>query len=309
MLTLLEASKLHDGNVLRQGVIEIYAQSSPVLEDIPFSTIQGNALKYNREDTLPGVGFRGVNEAYAESTGIINPLIEPLVIAGGDLDVDKFILDTMGMDQRATQESMKIKALALAFTAKFFKGDSNVDPREFDGLQVRITGSQLIPAGNTANGDAPSLLKLDEMIAKTVGDKKVLYMNLDLSLKLTAASRDTAIGGNVVWATDSFGRQIQKYNGIPIQVIRWDNNNVEILGFTEACPGGGTSTGSSIYCVGYGEDTFHGLQNGDPDARDLGELQSKPAMRTRVEWYPGIAIMNGRAASRYYGIKNAAWTK
>jgi len=97
-LTLLEASKLHSGDVYKQGVIEKFAETSDVLRVLPFEGIQGNSLKYNVEETLPGVGFRGINESFTESTGIINPQVESLSIAGGDLDVDKFLIDTMGED-------------------------------------------------------------------------------------------------------------------------------------------------------------------------------------------------------------------
>lgn len=124
-LTLVEAAKLNSGDVIRSAVIEQYARSSGVLLYLPFEDIQGNALRYNREQKLPGIGFRGVNEAYQESTGVLNPVTEPLVIAGGDLDVDKFIVDTMGEVQRSTHETMKIKALSLAWEATFIKGDSS----------------------------------------------------------------------------------------------------------------------------------------------------------------------------------------
>ena len=137
-LTLLEAAKLETGDVYKQGVIEKFAETSDILRVLPFINIAGNALKYNIEETLPGVGFRGINESYDESTGIINPQSESLVIAGGDLDVDKFLVDTMGAEQRTVHEGMKIKALSLAWTRTFIKGDSESDPREFDGLQKRI---------------------------------------------------------------------------------------------------------------------------------------------------------------------------
>jgi len=55
-----------------------------------------------------------------------------------------------------------------------------------------------------------------------------------------------------------------------------------------------------------GEDSLTGLQNGTIDTRDLGELQTAPVYRTRVEWYNGIAILNGRAVARLGGISNAA---
>ena len=44
------------------------------------------------------------------------------------------------------------------------------------------------------------------------------------------------------------------------------------------------------------------------DVRDLGELQTEPKFRTRVEWYAGIAVKHGRAVGRLRGISNAAVT-
>src|SRR3954469_3977170 len=111
-LTLVEAAKINSGDVVRSAVIEMFAQESDVLMTLPFENIQGNALKYNREAALPGIAFRGVNESFAESTGVLNPVTEALVIAGGDLDVDRFIIQTQGQGVRATHESMKVKALA-----------------------------------------------------------------------------------------------------------------------------------------------------------------------------------------------------
>src|SRR5262245_38039374 len=165
-LTLVEAAKLNPGDVVRNSIIEMYARNSDILRELPFENIAGNALKYNREEALPGVGFRGVNEAYNESVGVLNPITESLVIAGGDLDVDRFIIVTMGQNQRSVQEGLKVKALAHRWTKTFIKGDSSVEPREFDGLQRRIPvgSSQLIDAGATSGGDALSLYKLDTLI-------------------------------------------------------------------------------------------------------------------------------------------------
>ena len=72
-VTLVEAAK-QSQNPIQSAIIEMYARSSDILAVLPFVTISGNALRYNREETLPGIGFRGVNEAYPESTGILNPV-------------------------------------------------------------------------------------------------------------------------------------------------------------------------------------------------------------------------------------------
>jgi hypothetical protein len=307
-MTLIEAAKqaANGGAQLRAGIINLYAQNSDILRALPFDTIQGNALQYNREETLPGVGFRGVNEAYSEDVGVINPVIEPLVIAGGDLDVDMFILQTMGMGQRATREAMKVKALAHRWTKAFLKGDQTSDQREFDGLQVRLTGTQLIAAGATANGTALSLAKLDELI-DAVDNPTHLIMNRTMRRRLSAAARLTTVGGFVTYSVDEFGRQVTQYNGLPILIVDQDNTGAEILQFNEAATSG-TATATSIYCASLGEGMLQGIQNGGITVRDLGELQTKPVMRTRVEWFPGIALFHPRAAARLWSIADAAVT-
>lgn len=303
-LTLVEAAKLHSGEVKRSAIIELFAASSDILRTLPFDTIAGNALRYNREETLPGIGFRGVNEAYTESTGVINPVSEPLVIAGGDLDVDVFILETMGMDQRAVQEAMKVKALALRWSQAIIKGDSTTDPRLFDGLQVRLTGTQKIQAGTTANGSALSLAVLDQAI-DAADNPTHLIMNKTMRRRLSAAARSTSVGGYITYELDAFGRRVTKYNDLPILVLEQDNTGADILPFTEAATSG-TATATSIYVVSFGEGMLQGIQSGVMDVRDLGELQTQPVKRTRVEWYAGIALFHPRAAVRLWSIADAA---
>jgi len=305
-LTLVEAAKLETGDVVRQAIIELYAGSSDILANLPFDSIAGNAMKYNREESLPGVGFRGVNQGYTPSTGILNPLTEALVIAGGDLDVDKFIVDTMGVAQRSTHEAMKVRALALAWTKKFIKGDNQSDPREFDGMQVRITGAQKIAAGTTDGGDALSLAKLDEAIDQTLNPTHLL-MSKAMRRRLTQAARKTDVGGFITYVKDAFGRPVTVYNDLPIMTVDLDNEQNPILGFNEATNHGtATPTGTSIYVMSFGDGAIQGLQNGGVDVRDLGELETAPMYRTRVEWYNGFAVYNGRAATRLWSIKDAA---
>lgn len=305
-LTLIEAAKLNPGDVIKNAIIELYAGSSDILATLPFEGISGNALKYNRESAYPGVGFRGVNEAYTPSTGILNPLTEALVIAGGDLDVDKFIIDTMGASQRAVHESMKVRALSLAWTRKFIKGDNQSDPREFDGLQTRVTGSQIVWAGSTSGGDALSLAKLDQAIDQTLNPTH-LIMSKAMARRFSAAARNSSVFGYVTYTTDELGRRIMAYNDLPILKVDLDNTGAAILPFTEVTFNGGTATGGSIYIVSMTPDGLQGLQNGTIDVRDMGELQTAPVFRTRVEWYNGMAIFNGRAVTRLAGISDAAF--
>jgi len=308
-LTLVEAAKIAvaEGKTLRAGVIAMFARNSDLLMALPFKDIQGNAYQYNREQTLPGIAFRGINETYTPSTGIVNQLVEALRIAGGELDVDTFIIKTQGIQVRSTHEEMKVKALAAEFTRVLIKGDSTSNPREFDGLQNRITGAQLIENGSTAGGDPLSLLNLDQLIDQ-VSNPTHLIMNKAMRRRLTAAARDVNVGGYITYDKDAFGRRVTVYNDLPILVAYSDNGGTDPIAFDEAGGGGGT-TSTSIYCVSFGDGMVCGLQSGPMDVRDLGELQSAPVYRTRVEWFAGLCIEHGRAAGRLRGISNAAVVK
>lgn len=306
-MTLLEQSKLDTGNTLRQGIIEYYAGSSAILANLPFEDIQGNALKYNTEQTLPGIGFRGVNEAYTESVGVINPQTESLTIAGGTLDVDRFLIKTQGESARSRHEAMKVRALSLRWTNRFIKGDSNSNPKEFDGLQVRLVNGQLIDAGATSGGDALSLAKLDQLADQVVNPTHWI-MNKAMRRRLTQAARNTSVGGFITYEQDMFGRKQSFYQGMPILELDLDNLGNEILPFTEANPGGGTAASTSIYCVSFSEEGVMGIQNGSIDVEDLGLTDSGVIYRTLVEWYSSFAVFHGRGAARLQGIKDAAVT-
>lgn len=305
-MTLVEAAKINSGDVVKSAVIEMYARASDVLRVLPFEDIPGNAVRYNQEAALPGVAFRGVNEAYAESTGILNPVMDPVVIAGGDIDVDRYIVSTQGDAVRSTHEGLKVKALAHLWTTKFIKGDMETDPREFDGLQKRIVGDQLVAAGSASGGDALSLNKLDETIDQ-VDEPSHLIMSRAMRRLLTSAARNTAVSGYITYGKDEFGRQLTMYSDLTILTTD-GKGQTPVIAFDEANPGGGSNVGTSIYVTDMQEGMLNGIQNGTMDVRDLGEIDSKPVFRTRCEWYAGITIYHGRAAARLYGIKNAAVT-
>lgn len=305
-MTLLEASKLNKGDVVRSAVIEMFAANSDILRVLPFMDIPGGSYHYNQEGSLPGVAFRGINEAYNESVGIINPQVEVLRIGGGDLDVDKALVKMHGEGVRSTHEAMKIKALALYWTKKFLKGDSSADPREFDGLQTRCTGSQLIAAGSTANGTPLSLAKLDELI-DAVDSPTHLIMNKAMVRRLSAAARNTSVGGDIEFMLNEFGKRVTVYNGLPILVADYDDTGDRMLDFDEAATSG-TATATSIYAVSIGDGMLSGIQNGTMEVNDLGQIDDKPVLRTRVEWLNGFVALHGRCAARLWSISDAAVT-
>jgi hypothetical protein len=196
---------------------------------------------------------------------------------------------------------MKAKALSLAFTRQFFKGDSAVEVNGFDGLQKRVSGAQVIEAG--ANGGALTIELLDELIDAVEGEPDVLFVSKPMRRKIKSMlQQNNAYQESVL---DAFGRPVMSYGGIQIRTIETDETGAEILGFNEAVGDGVGANGTtgSIYAVKFGADQYvSGLRNGGVDVRDLGELETKPAYRTRIEFYAGLAVMHPRAVARLKGI-------
>jgi hypothetical protein len=317
-VTLAQAANL-SSNDLQRGVIETFVQLSPVLDRIPLMDIEGNAYAYNQEATLPGVAFRSVNEAYVESTGTVNQLTESLVIMGGDADVDRFIVQTRGNlnDQRAVQTRLKVKAASYLYQDTFFNGDVTVNSKAFDGLKKRLTGAQVITAGTNGapvlgNGGTDTHTffdKLDELLAAVPGingQNGAIYANSSILGKIRAAGR--RIGGVDMVREDTTSKRVLTWNGIPILDPGANLAGTNILPQTET-QGTASGTTSSVYAVKFGEDETDGgvtgLTNGGVMVDDLGQLQSQPVYRTRIEFYCGLGVFGGKAAARLTGVLNS----
>lgn len=309
-LTLAEAAKLSQDD-LQRGVVETFLQESVILDRIPLKPIEGNAYAYNEEAALPGVEFRAVNSAYSESTGTFNQATEKLVILGGDADVDTFLAKTRSNlnDQRAEQDRLKVKAASYKFQDTFINGDTAVDANAFDGLKKRLTGAQVLDAGENGlsviGADSAArhafLDVLDELLAAVTGSIDALYMN---SVILGALQSSARREGFHKTERDEFGRVVSFYNDIPMLDIGENAAGEKIIPQTEKQ--GAKEDCSSIYAVKFGSDegdrAVTGLTNGGVDVRDLGELDSKPAYRTRIEFFCGLAVF-GPGAARLRGVR------
>jgi hypothetical protein len=306
-MTLMEAAKRVSGETKRAAVIEMFAAQSDLLRAFQFEDIPGDALSYSVEHKLPGVGVRGINQGYDESVGVVNPEVERLRIIGGDLDVDKALIKTRGAEIRSTEEARKIKALSLYTTGRLINGDSTLDPREFDGLRKRLTGPNLFAANLTAPS-ANSPLSLDALNAAIdhVEGANALIMSKAMRRKLSTAAQAN-LGGHIDIGVDDFGFRVTMYNDIPMLIVDYENLGQRIVDFNEAGPAGG-ATNTSIYVANIGLGYVQGLQNGSMELTDLGELEAKPVLRTRLEWMVGMAVMHPRSAARVWGITNAPVT-
>ena len=287
-LTLDQAHKLST-DTLQSGVVETFAQTSPVLEMLPFMTVAGNSYQYNVEDALPDVAFRDVNKGYEPSAGTVSQKQESLVLLGGDVDVDRFIAQTLGNinNQRAIQTNMKVKSLAKQFTKTFFKGDGT--GLEFEGLDSRIEGfNQEIDAGSTSL----TLAHLHELLDAVEGGADVLFMTKAMRRELQGILEGQQHYIQV--GKDAFGRPIEYFGDVQIRTVEDD-----VIPAAE--------TGGDIYAVKFGAQEYvSGITNGGVDVRDLGELDSLPVFRTRIEFYCGLAQFHPKASARLKNVVRAA---
>lgn len=292
-LTLIEAQKLST-DTLQAGVIETIVRESSVLQMLPFQEIVGNAYAYNVEKALPTVAFRNVNEAYTANEAEFEQRSESLVIVGGDVQLDRFIIQTLSNvnDQMAIQIAEKAKAMANTFTKHFFKGSKAVDSKSFDGIDVRIAGTaQEIDSAATDN--AGVLAELNELLDTVRGGADALYMTKRTRRKLLAIMQ--ASQHYIEQGADAFGQPVSKYGGVPILTVEED-----VLPTDVTDP---LAPKADVYAVKFGVYSHvAGLQNGGVSIRRLGESHDKPADITRIEWFVGLAMYNPFSVARLKGL-------
>lgn len=313
-INLLESARLaqNNGEFKKAGVIMTFAEQSQLLAAFTRVPIQGNVYKVTREAAIDStVAFRAPNAAYAEGSGVTEDIYESLRDVGGDLDVDTFFIKTMGMDVRTTHESMKAKALARKVGYSLVKGSitatggATADTYGIDGLQARLgggfgsttvattgaLGGQIVT--NDGASDALSIAKLDETIMK-VDNPNAIVLPKKLAIRLTTKLRNSS---SITTSRDEFGRVVTSYNGIPL--IYADNNGeLAAIGFDE-----NNDSTTSLYVLNLSEDGLHLIESPDGiDVRDLGEQDSKPVFRTRVQWLMGMVDEHPRCMARLFNI-------
>lgn len=297
-VTLAQAAALETDPV-RKGAIETATEVSKVWDRLPFESIEGSAYAYDKDKVLPGTAFRTVNEAYVESTGVINQDVERLVILGGDADVDQFIEKTMQSSRgvlMADQVRMKLESAQATYVDAMFNGDVAVNPKGFDGLKKRLVGAQVIDSAAAATSEA-FLDELDVLFGQVAGGSPdVVYAPKEIIARLKSLGRK--VGGADYITSEITGKREFTWNGVSFVDPGEHWSRRRILPFDAA--------GSDVYAVKFAS-SFNdvgvmGITNGGLQAYYLGELEEKPAVRTRIDFYTGLVAQGGSAAARLRGV-------
>src|SRR3954469_7186822 len=145
---------------LKRGLVQEITNESIFLRRLHFVPVDGFAYQYNRQKTLGGIAFRGLNESYTNDTGVVNPQVETLSIFGGEVRTDRQLVNKQGDTVRANAIAAKVKKAGLFFDRYVIKGDPASDPNQFYGLNGRLTGTRLLTMGTAAL----TLAKLNETL-------------------------------------------------------------------------------------------------------------------------------------------------
>jgi hypothetical protein len=287
---------------MRRGVVQEITNESVFLRRLHFVSVDGFAYTYNRQRTLGGIAFRGLNEQYVHDTGVINPAVETLSIFGGEVRTDRQLVNKQGDTVRASAIAAKVKKAGLFFDRYVIKGNPAADPLQFYGLNARLTGNQVIAAG--PNGAALTLDMLDQALDAVAGanDRKVIVCNKVVRRKVTALLRAAAGGSSM----SEIGPQAREYDGAAIEVLDEDGDESPILAFDETQ--GSSDVTTSLYVIRPGSDVDGEFVQGLIGAK-LVEHVAVGLLGTYfsdiVEANMGLGMFHPRAACRVKGILNA----
>jgi hypothetical protein len=301
-LTLLDFAN-QTQTPLKRGIVQEITNESVFLRRLRFVPVDGFAYAYNRQATLGGIAFRGLNESYAHDTGVVNPQVETLSIFGGEVRTDRQLVNKQGDVVRAGAIAAKVKRAGLFFDRFVIKGDPAASPLQFYGLNARLTGEQVLSLD--PSGGAPlSLDLLDKALDRVPGsnDRKIIVCNKEVRRQITALIR-AAAGGS---AMREIGAQARDYDGAAIEVLDEDGDESPILAFDET-HGVDTDT-TSLYVIRPGSESDGNYVQGLIGSK-LIEHVAVGLLGTYysdiVEANMGLGMFHPRAACRVKGINQA----
>lgn len=294
-ISLAQSARMTN-DVLQAGVIEVLATESKLLQLLPFMNVQGSGYTYNIEKNLGSAQFRKVNGGYTIAEIETIPVTERIVILGDEAVVDTYqiAVESDINNLMAIEVALRTKAIAHKFEKCFINGGSKsatagvpseTVANEFVGILPRYTEATPanIPTEALTLFQAQVIEKsedlisdLDTLLDMVVGGADCLIMNKKTRRQLTAKGRAFC-----EYRQGEFGTQFVQYGGVDIVDVDADLLADDI-----------------IIAAKFGaKEAVCGLQNGGVRVTALGEMESQPQLKTRIEWFVGLAVFNPKTVA------------
>ena len=314
-VTLVESAKLAQDQLVA-GVIENIVTVNKMFDVLPFDGIDGNALQYNRENVLGGVGVAGVGDTIG--TDDANPLtggsgegkdaatftsvFSGLTTLLGDAEVNGLIQNTRsgdGNDQAAVQIASKAKGCGRLYQHMLINGTGAAD--QFDGLINLCAASQTVTSA--ANGSVLAFDTMDEIMdLVTAKDGAVDYFAMNARELRAYRSLLRGLGGAAIMEVVELpsGTEVPAYSGVPIF-----RNDYIPINQTQ----GASSIASTIFAGTFDDGSRSNGLSGLTAAKasgievvDVGESETKDEHIWRVKWYAGLALFSELSLASATGI-------
>jgi len=315
-LTLVEFAKECQDPIVK-GVADTLWHESDPMKYIPWETIGSLYKKLIRIQDLPSVARRKLNASWTSSTGTTEPLTEGLSIIGGNIDLDKEMVEGNQTieDVRTLHTMMKTTALAYEFNDSFINGSVISDEDDFDGLKARCNRSdmsaQKILSATSTNYITDTqahaldfLAEMDKLTYAIDGHNPTFLVTCDIGIrKINQALRIASV---LRQDKDQFGQLVTMWgDNVPIYDIGVKADQSTKIMADEDIAGVAGSDYFSVYAVKVGEGTdFWGIQKHALEVLDAGLLEDKVTYRTNVNWPVGLALIKKRAMARLYGVRH-----
>ena len=316
MAVTLAQAKLNVQDALQMGVIDEFAKSNFILNNIIFddavSPTGGGATLtygYTRLVTQPTAAFRAINAEYIPQEVTKQRYTVDLKVFGGSFQIDRVLANMGGIvDEVALQMQQKVKAASALFNDTVINGDSANNQNAFDGLEKALTGSstEYIPSSaiNLSTSSAIDanwkafLDELDEFLMGLDGTPSFIGGNTKLIAKIRACARRA---GMYQVTKDNFGQQVETYGNIPLVDLGTKPGSNDPVVSINA-----TTGVTSLYAVRLGLDGFHAVSMAgqSPVKTWLPDFKTAGAVKTgEVEMVAAVALKATKAAGVLRKIK------
>lgn len=260
---------------LQAGVIGILEEESKILRALPFMEIEGSGYTYTVQGEVPKPKFRSVGESYEASTTKLNSEVVALTILGDEAIVDTYQQQVQGSinDLMAVEVSLKAKGIAHAYEKTFISGDTNKDPKSFNGLAKLVDEKQIVKGSGVLADD------IDNAIDMIKGTPSIIIMSKTVRRKFVQKYR-----GLITKNRGDFGAKLLEYGGC--QIIDLDE---EVMGEEK----------DSVFVLRVGEnEAVCGIHNGGIMVTPLGQSRRSPQIKTRLEWFTGLAVFDKKTLAK-----------
>jgi Phage capsid-like protein len=308
-VTLAEAAKLAENDLVR-AVIQQIIVINRMFDVLPFDSLDGNSIEYNRENVLGDVinAGHGTTFSFAASgkaPATFTQVNASLTTIMGDAEVNGLIQATRsgdGIDQAAAQIASKAKSVSRQYQQQLITGTGASN--QFAGLSTLCSATQRLATG--INGGPMTFALLDELLHQ-VTDKNGAADYLTMPSRTLRSYRALlrALGGAKVSEVVDMpgGAQVPAYGGVPI----FKNDYIPINQTKGSSSGICTTIFAGTFDDGTRSHGIAGLTAAEAagiQVEEVGEKEDADEGIWRVKWYCGLALFNEQGLALADGVTN-----